>query len=87
MTLDCQNRKLRPETLAPRPILGGATPLTDDPGAKLSNAFLPAMTGDIGAGNPRRAKSKGGIVGEVSLKCSSVLGPATPIVVSGEALG
>ena len=30
--------------------------------------------------------SKGGIVGEVSLKCSSVLGPAAPVVVSGEAL-
>ena len=38
--------------------------------------FLAAVTGDIGAGNPRRAKSKGGIVDEVSLKCGGVLGPA-----------
>ena len=44
------------------------------------------MTGDIGAGNPRRAKSNGGIVGEVLLKCGGVLGPAAPVVVSGEAL-
>ena len=80
-------QELRPETLAPRLIPGSAKPLTGDPGAKLSNAFSPTMTGDIGAGNPRRAKSKGGIVGEVSLKCGSVLGPAAPIVVSGEALG
>ena len=56
------------------------------PGARPSNAFLPAVTGDIGAGNPRRAKSNGGIVGEVSLKCSGVLGPAAPIVVSSKAL-
>ena len=80
-------QELCPKTLTPRLILGGAKPLTGDPGAKLSNAFSPAMTGDIGAGNPRRAKSKGGIVGEVSLKCGGVLGPAAPIVVSSEALG
>ena len=43
--------------------------------------------GDNGAGNPRTARSKGGIVGEVSLKCDGVLGPAAPMVVSGEALG
>ena len=79
-------QELCPETLAPRPIPGGTEPLTGDPGARPSNAFSPAVTGDIGAGNPRRAKSNGGIVGEVSLKCGSVLGPATPIVVSGEAL-
>ena len=42
--------------------------------------------GDIRAGNPRRAKSNGGIVGKVLLKCSGVLGPAAPVVVSGEAL-
>ena len=76
----------RPETLAPRPIPGSTKLLTGDPGARLSNAFSSAITGDIGAGNPRRAMSKGGIVGEVSLKCSNVLGPAAPIVVSGEAL-
>ena len=43
--------------------------------------------GDIGAGNPRRVTSKGGIVGDVSLKCSGVLDPVAPIVVSGEELG
>ena len=80
-------QELRPETLAPRPIPGGAELLTGDPGARLSNVFSPAVMGDIGAGNPRRVTSKGGIVGEVSLKCGSVLGPAAPIVVSGEALG
>ena len=42
--------------------------------------------GDIGAGNPRRAKSNGGIVGEVSLKCHGVLGPAASVVVSGKVL-
>ena len=79
-------QELRPETLTPRPIPGGAELLTGDPGARLSNAFLPAVTGDIRAGNPRRARSKGGIVGKVSLKCGGVLGPAAPIVVSGEPL-
>ena len=80
-------QELHPETLAPRPIPGGTELLTGDPGARLSNAFSPTITGDIGAGNPRRATSKGGIVGEVSLKCGSVLGPAAPVVVSGEVLG
>ena len=80
-------QELHPETLAPRPIPGGAELLTGDPGARLSNVFSPAVMGDIGAGNPRRVTSKGGIVGEVSLKCGGVLGPAAPIVVSGEALG
>ena len=79
-------QELRPETLAPRPIPGGAELLMGDPGARLSNASSPAMTGDIGAGNPRRAKSNGGIVGEVSLKYGGVLGPASPIVMSGKAL-
>ena len=79
-------QELHPETLAPRPIPGSAELLTGDPGAMLSNAFSPVVMGDIGAGNPRRAKSNSGIVGEVSLKCSSVLGPATPVVVSGKAL-
>ena len=79
-------QELRPETLAPRPIPGSAELLTGDPGARPSNAFSPTLTGDIGAGNPRRAKSNGGIVGEVSLKCGGVLGPAAPVVVSGEVL-
>ena len=79
-------QELHPETLAPQPIPGGAELLTGDPGARLSNAFSPAVMGDIRAGNPRRAKSNGGIVGKVLLKCGSVLGPTTPIVVSGEAL-
>ena len=79
-------QELRPKSLTPRPIPGGAELLTGDPGARLSNTFSSAMTGDIGAGNPRRAKSNSGIVGEVSLKCGGVLGPATPVVVSGEAL-
>ena len=69
-------QELCPETLALQPIPGGTELLTGDPGARLSNAFSPAMTDDIGAGNPRRARSKGGIVGEVSLKCGGVLGPA-----------
>ena len=79
-------QELRPETLAPRPIPGSAKLLTGDPSTRLSNMFSPTVTGDIGAGNPRRATSKGGIVGEVSLKCGGVLGPAAPVVVSGEAL-
>ena len=61
--------------------------MTGDPGARLSNTFLPTVMGDIGAGNPRRVMWKGGIVGDVSLKCGGVLGPAAPIVVSGEELG
>ena len=81
-------QELRPKTLAPRPIPGGAELLTGDPSARLSNAFSLAMMGDIGAGNPRRARSKGGIVGKVSLKCSGVLGPAAPVVVwRGAGLG
>ena len=80
-------QELHPDPLAPRPIPGSAKLLTGDPGARLSNAFLPTVMGDIGAGNPRRATSKGGIVGDVSLKCGSVLGPAAPMVVSGEELG
>ena len=80
-------QELHPETLAPQLILGGTKPLTGDPGAKLSNTFSPAVMGDIGACNPRRAKSKGGIIGKVPLKCGSFLGPATPVVVSSEALG
>ena len=79
-------QELCPKSLAPQPIPGGAELLTSDPRARPSNAFSPAVTGDIGAGNPRRAKSNSGIVGEVSMKCSSVLGPAAPVVVSGEAL-
>ena len=79
-------QELRPESLTPRPIPGSAKLLTGDPRARLSNAFSPAVMGDIGAGNPRRAKSNGGIVGEVLLKCGDVLGPAAPVVVSGEAL-
>ena len=80
-------QELSPDPLAPWPIPGGAELLTGDPGARLSNTFSPTVTGDIGAGNPRRAKSKGGMVGDASLKCSGVLGPAAPVVVSGEELG
>ena len=79
-------QELHPESLAPRPIPGGAELLTGNSGVRPSNAFSPAVTGDIRAGNPRRAKSNGGIVGEVSLKCGGVLGPATLVVVSGKAL-
>ena len=75
-------QELHSETLTPQPIPGSAELLMGDPGARPSNMFSPTMTGDIGAGNPRRAKSNGGIVGEVLLKCGSVLGPAAPIVVS-----
>ena len=71
-------QELSPDPLAPRPIPGGAELLTGDPSARLSNAFSPTVTGDIGAGNPRRAKSKGGMVGDTSLRCSGVLGPAAP---------
>ena len=80
-------QELRPDTLTPQLIPGGAELLTGDPGARLSNAFSPAITGDIGAGNLRRVTSKGGIVINVSLKCDGVLGPAAPIVVSSEELG
>ena len=80
-------QELSPDPLAPRPIPGGAELLTGDPGARLSNAFSPTLTGDIGTGNPRRAKSKGGMVGDTSLKCGGVLGPAALMVVSGEELG
>ena len=80
-------QELRPKTLTLQPIPGGTEFLTGNPSARLSNMFSPAVMGDIGAGNPRRARSKGGIVGEVSLKRSGVLGPAALIVVSGEVLG
>ena len=80
-------QELSPEPLAPWPIPGGAELLTEDPSARPSNAFSPAVTGDIGADNPMRAKSKGGMVGDASLKCGGVLGPATPVVVSGDELG
>ena len=80
-------QELSPDPLAPRPIPGGAELLTGDPGARLSNAFSPAVMGDIGAGNPSRAKLKGGMVGDPLLKCGSVLGPAVPVVVYGEELG
>ena len=79
-------QELHPETLTPRPIPGSAELSMGNPGARPSNAFSPVMTGDIGAGNLRRAKSKGGIVGKVSLKCGGVWGPAAPIVVAGKAL-
>ena len=80
-------QELSPDPLAPQLICGGAKLLTGDPGARLSNTFSPTVMGDIGAGNPRRARSKGGMVGDASLKCSGVLGPATPMVVSSEELG
>ena len=80
-------QELCPDPLAPRPIPGSAKLLTGNPGTRLSNVFSPTIMGDIGAGNPRRATSKGGIVGDISLKCGSVLGPAAPVVVSGEELG
>ena len=80
-------QQLSPDPLAPWPIPGGAELLTGDPGARPSNAFSPVVTGDIGAGNPMRAKSKGGMVGDASLKCGSVLGPAAPVVVSTDELG
>ena len=80
-------QELCPDPLAPRPIPGDAELLIGDPSARLSNAFSPSVTGDIGAGNPRRAKSKGGMVADTSLKCGGVLGPAVPVVVSGEELG
>ena len=79
-------QELRPETLTPRPIPSGAELFTGDPGARLSNAFSPTVTGNIRAGNPSRVKSNGGIVGEVLLKCGGVLGPAAPVVVSSEVL-
>ena len=34
-----------------------------------------------------RAKSKGGMVADALQKCGGVLGPATPVVVSGDELG
>ena len=73
--------------LTPRLIPGGAKLLTGDPSARFSNAFSPSVTGDIGAGNPMRAKSKGGMVADASQKCGGVLGPAAPVVVSGDELG
>ena len=72
--------------LDPPPFLG-EVPLSQYTSARLSNAFSPAVMGDIGAGNPRSTKSKGGMVGNASLKCGGVLGPATLMVVSGEELG
>ena len=80
-------QELRPDPLAPRPIPGGAELLTGHPGAKFSNAFFPSVTSDIGAGNPMRAKLKGGIMADTSQKCGGVLGPAAPVVVSGDELG
>ena len=60
-------QELSPEPFTPQPIPGGAKLLTGDPSARLSNAFLPTVMGDIGADNPMRAKSKGGMVGDASL--------------------
>ena len=80
-------QELSPDPLAPRPMPGGTKLLTGDPGTRLSNTFPPTVMGDIGAGNPRRAKSKGGMVGDASLKCGGVLGPAALVVVSSEELG
>ena len=85
--MELSEQELSPDPLAPQPIPCDAKLLTGDPGARLSNTFSPAVTGDIGAGNPRRAKSKGGMVGDTSLKCGSVLGPAALMVESGEELG
>ena len=80
-------QELRPNPFTPQLIPGGAKLLTGDPGASFSNAFSPSVTGDIGAGNPMRAKSKGGMVADASQKCGGVLGPAAPVVVSGDELG
>ena len=80
-------QELCPDPFAPWLIRGGAELLTGDPSDRFSNMFLPSVTGDIGAGNPMRAKSKGGMVADASQKCSGVLGPAAPVVVSGEELG
>ena len=72
MTLDCQSRNSIPKLSPHDQFPGGAELLMGDAGARPSNMFSPAMTGDIGAGNPRRAKSNGGIVGQVLLKCGGV---------------
>ena len=80
-------QELQPDPLTPRLIPGGTELLTGDPSARFSNAFLPSIMGDIGAGNPMRAKSKGGIMADTSQKCSSVLGPAMPVLVSSDEPG
>ena len=41
-------QELSPDPLAPQPIPGGAELLTGDPGARLSNAFSPAVMGGMG---------------------------------------
>ena len=80
-------QELRPDPFTPRLIPGGTELLTGDPSARFSNMFSPSVMGDIGAGNPMRAKSKGGMVADASQKCGGVLGPAAPVVVSGDELG
>ena len=74
-------QELHPETLRPQPSPGGAVCLTGDPSARFRRAFSPSVMGDIGAGMPKRVKSKGGMEAGISLKCGGVLGPATPVVV------
>ena len=79
-------QELCPDPLMTQLIPDGAAFLTGDPGTRFKRAFSPSVTGDIGAGIPRRVKSKGGMETSTSQKCGSVLGPATPVV-SGIRLG
>ena len=80
-------QELCPDPLTPQPIPGGVVFLTGDPSARFRRAFSLSVMGDIGAGIPMRAKSKGGMEASASQKCGGVLGPATPVVVSGAKLG
>ena len=74
-------QELCPDPLMPQPSPGGVVC------ARFRRAFFPSVTGVIGAGTYKRAKSKGGMEVSTSQKCGSVLGPATPVVMSGIELG
>ena len=79
-------QELCPDPLVPWPILAAAILFTGDPGARFRRAFSPSVMGDIAAGIPVRARSKGRTEMGASQKCGSVFGPATSVVVSSAML-
>ena len=72
--------ELHPDPLSKLPNLADPTFFTGDPGTKFRRAFSQSMTGNRVAfllGMSSTDTSNGGMVTGPSLKCSSVLGPAT----------
>ena len=52
-------QELCPDPLVPWPIPAAAKLFTGDPGARFRRVFSPSVMGDITAGIPMRARSKG----------------------------